>query len=138
MQIIAPVKLAINLPRRTLTLNRLRKIHHVIKRLTFQNPLIHSLPRNLPVPITILLLTGAGRAKRRDGPADRKVTRLLCVGDDLRKRFDQVVADGLLGAGVGCAAADVVDADEDHDPFCADLVDGVALVAGEERGAQAS
>ena len=136
---VPPIKRPSQLTRRPRIPNNLSKVHGGIKRLPLprilHNPSIHPHPRLLPRRIRVALSAPPKRCYRR---AVYLEPGLLAVRGDLLVSVDEAVADAGLGARVGAAAADVVDAFEDEDVFDPGLGYGVALVAGEEGGAQAA
>jgi hypothetical protein len=133
MQMIPPIKLGIQLRRRTLTAHRGRKINHMIKIPLRHNPPINSLPRSLALRIRITLSTSAKRGNRA---ADGNEACFLRVSGDGREGFDELVSNGGLGGGGGGLGTNVVDAFEDHEVFNSRLGERVALVAGHEGGTE--
>jgi len=111
--------------------NHIRNINREIIVPTLQDPLIHPLPRLLPLNTSIPITR-----KGRNRTTNSRVASCLRISSDLLERGNEAVADrGLRGSRVGITA-DVVDTFEDHDPFHAGLLDGIALVPGEEGWAE--
>lgn len=133
VQSIATVILRIQLLWVTLTRQHTRQVHRMIKCPTRQYPLVHPFPCLLPFRSGITVPT-----EWHDGTTNRYIPRLLCISRNLRKGFDELVANGRLCACIVGAAADVVDTFEDHDPFGPRLVDCIALVTCEEGGTEAA
>ena len=131
MQPITTIIPLVQLLRVRLIRNHTHNINREIIVPTLQNPLIHPLPRLLPfntlIPIT---------RKRRNCTADSRVTSRLRISSDLLERCDEAVADRCLRSSRVGITADVVDAFEDHDPFYAGLLDGIALVPCQEGRAE--
>lgn len=131
MQPITTIVLLIQPLRIRLIRNHTRNVNREIIVRTLQNPLIHPLPRLLPLN-TLIPIT----RKRRNRTTNSRVTSLLSISSNLLERSDEAVADrGLRSSGVG-VTTDVVDAFEDHDPFHAGLLDGIALVPGQKGWAE--
>ena len=102
-----------------------RTINRLILVPPLQDPHVLPPPRLLPlntrIPIT---------RKRRDRTTDRRVPGLLRISSNLLERGDEAVADRSLRSSCVGITADIVDAFENHDPFYAGLLDGIALVPG--------
>ena len=131
MQPIPRIILSGQLRWRTLIPQQLIKINDDIKRPTRQDPIIDPLSGLLPAP------TRVPTPQRRNCRTKRLQPRLLRIRHNLLERADELIADLLLRPRVHARRANVVDAFEDEDVFGAGTLEGVALVAGDEGGAEA-
>ena len=111
------------------------KIHRRVERPALQNPVIHFHPRLIPRRIRVRLPVPTKWRNRR---ANRLDAGRVAVARDLLEGLLQAGADAVLRAGVGAARADVVDPFKNHDVLDAGDLQCVALVAGEERRAEAA
>lgn len=130
MQMVPRIKLGTQL---IPVCNNRRKVNGIVKRPIVQNPAIYLQPRLLPPRIPILA-SSKGGDRRANGPH----IRLLAGRDYLRVGIYKALGELPLREVVRGRSPNVVGAFEYEDVLCAVLLQGVAVVALEERGAEAA
>lgn len=134
MQMIPRIKLCPQPLRRRGIPHRRVKVDYGIVPPRGADPLVHALPRLLPLGVRVRLV-GAGEG--RDGRAEDGDAEAVQACGDLVEGEEEAVADGGLRGGVVGRDADVVDALEDHGVAHASVGDDVAVETAQGVGAEA-